>query len=190
MKSSRLLWSCLLFWCAAHLTGCESAPPRSQQTVATPQEEYRLAAGDVVSIRIYGGEEDISYPRIRLNQGGQITLPFAQITAAGRTTQELETTITESAKGKYLMKPRVWVNIEEYRPYFMQGQIGRPGAYPYQPGLNVRRAINIAGGFRDRAAKGKIFLLPENTTTSKPTRVELETPVRPGDTVIVEESFF
>ena len=169
------------------LAGCETMP--STRTAAVNAEEpYRLAAGDVISIRIFGGDEEISYPRIRLNEGGAVALAFGRFAAAGRTPQELETEILESAKGKYLLKPRVWINIEEYRPYFMQGQIARPGAFPYQPRLNVRRAINIAGGFRERASRDKIFIIRDNDTQQ--VRVDLDTPVRPGDTVIIEESLF
>jgi polysaccharide export outer membrane protein len=54
----------------------------------------------------------------------------------------------------------------------------------------VHRAITIAGGFRERADRNKIYLLRENDTTNVRVRVDAGSAVRPGDTVIVEESFF
>lgn len=180
------------------LAGCADGPfsflgQRSASgpvTAAIPAEEYRLGIGDVISIRIYGGEEEFRLDRVRLNDAGTLTLPYDDFRAYGRTTRELEAAITESLKGKFLLKPRVWVNIEEYRPFFIQGQVGRPGSYPFRPGLNVRTAITIAGGLGVRAAENKIFLMRENDKTNTLIKVDLNTPVGPGDTIIVEESFF
>jgi polysaccharide export outer membrane protein len=153
-------------------------------------EDYKLGVGDVISIRVYGGEEDLTFSRIRLNDKGALTLPFGDFTAFGRTTRELESDITANLKGQYLLKPRVWVNIEDYRPFFMQGQVGRPGAYPYQPNLTVLRAITIAGGFRERASQEKIFIIRENDKSNTQLKVNMNSVVRPGDTIIVEESLF
>lgn len=152
-------------------------------------DEYRLATGDVISIRVYG-EEDLRFDRIRLNEVPTLTFPFGDLQVHGRTPKEVEAAITKTLQGRLLLKPRVWVNIEEYRPFFTQGQVARPGSYPYQPGLTVSRAIIIAGGFRERAAKNKIFLVRDKDKKETKIPVDPTTPVRPGDTVIVEESFF
>ena len=107
-------------------------------------------------------------------------LPFGQFRAAGRTTQEVEAAITENVKGRLLRNPRVWVNIDEYRPFFVEGQVGRPGAYPYQPGLNVRKAVTIAGGLRERASLRKIFVVRERDGVTSRQNVDLNAPVGPG----------
>lgn len=179
------------------LTGCESLLdarggsrfPLARTDYAPPQE-YRLSTGDVVSMRVYGGDEDIRVERLRLDGSGTLVLPFGDFRVIGRTTREVEAAITESVKGRLLKNPRVSVNIDEYRPFFVDGQVGRPGAYPYQPGLTVRKAITIAGGLRERASLKKIFLLSENDKTNTPVKVDLNAPVGPGDTINVEESFF
>ena len=155
-----------------------------------PTEEYRLGTGDVISVRVYGGEEEIRLERVRLDNTGVIALPFGEYKAGGSTARELESAITESVKGRLLRNPRIWVSIDEYRPFFVEGQVSRPGAYPFQPGLNVRRAITIAGGFRERAALDKIYLFREQDKSSKAVKVDLNAPVRPGDTVTVQESYF
>jgi polysaccharide export outer membrane protein len=171
------------------LWGCMSTAPQPVQPLAEATEEYRIGPGDVISIRVYGGEEELTY-RVRVNDRSALVLPFGDFVALGKTVPELEGAIVSEVKGKYLAKPRVWVNIEEYRPYFVQGQVARPGQYAYQPYVNVQRAITIAGGFRERAAKDRIFLLRENSKSNTPVRVSPATSVRPGDTIIVEESFF
>lgn len=183
-----LLFSCLAL---TLLAGCLTRPAQVTASAAQPDPgEYVLGIGDVISIRVFGGEEDLRFERVRLNDRGALTLPFGDVVAHGRTTRQVEADITQNVKGKFLLKPRVWVNIEEYRPFFMQGQVTRPGAYPYQPGMTVSRAIIIAGGFRERAAKDRIFIVPEGDKPNRPIRVDSNTPVRPGDTVNVEESFF
>jgi protein involved in polysaccharide export with SLBB domain len=165
------------------------AAPAATRTEA-PATDYRLGTGDVISVRVYGGDEDIRLERVRLDDTGVITLPFGEFKARGSTARELESTIGDSVRGRILRNPRVWVSVDEYRPFFVEGQVSRPGAYPYQPGLNVRRAITIAGGFRERAAMDKIFVFREQDKSSRAAKVDLNAPVGPGDTVTVQESFF
>ena len=177
------------------LGGCAMPPDVTVEVPAassrySTSEEYRLATGDVISIRVYGGEEDLRLERIRLDHSGVVSMPFGQFNALGRTTQEVETAIMQNIQGRLFRNPRVWVNIDEYRPFFVEGQVGRPGAYPYQPGLNVRKAVTIAGGLKERASVRKMFVFRERDGATVRMKVDLNSPVSPGDTVIVEESFF
>lgn len=176
------------------LSGCTGlmgpAPKPTSAKLLASKGEYRLGVGDVISIRVYGGEEELSLGRVRVNDPGVLTFPFGEFTVLGKTTREIESAMVQAMKGGFLLHPKVWINIEEYRPFFVQGQVGRPGAFPYQPNLNVNKAITIAGGFRDRASRQKIFLIREQDKTNTPLLVDLNAPVGPGDTVTVEESFF
>ena len=192
MRSCWILLSVFAVFLLAGCAGPQERMPAAADAPAPPRsgEEYRLGAGDVISVRVYGGEEDIRLERIRLDHSGAVILPFGQFRAAGRTTQEVEAAITESVKGRLLRNPRVWVNIDEYRPFFVEGQVGRPGAYPYQPGLNVRKAVTIAGGLKERASLRKIFIVRERDGVTSRHNVDLNAQVGPGDTVTVEESFF
>lgn len=151
---------------------------------------YRLAAGDVVSIRVFG-EEDFSRSRIRLTDAGSVSFPLlGEIKLLGRTVGEVETLLRDKLKGRILVNPEVTVWVEEYRSFYVNGMVERPGAYPFQPGLDVRKAVAIAGGFKERASQQKIFLTREGEVGTKPTRVTLDTPLGPGDSIVVEESFF
>lgn len=152
-------------------------------------EQYTLAPGDVISIRVYG-EDDLSREKIRLTDSMTLTLSFGNLSVRGLTAGELQLAIADGLRGRFLVNPSVSVTIEEYRPFFMQGQVVRPGGYPYQPGLNVRKAVSIAGGFRERASMSKIYVVRENDKTNTPVKVDLNSPIGPGDTVTVEESFF
>jgi polysaccharide biosynthesis/export protein VpsN len=162
-------------------------PPPVQQGVSL----YRLAAGDVISIRVFN-EPEFTQERIRLTDAGTISFPIlGELPVLGRTVGEMEAVITGRLKGRVLVNPQVTVWIEQYRPFFINGMVERPGAYPYVPGLTVRKAASIAGGFRERASLNKIFVQREaDPQGQKPSRQSVDTEIGPGDTIIVEESFF
>lgn len=151
---------------------------------------YRLESGDVISISVVG-EDDLKREKVRLNDAGTIQFPVVgEIRIKGMTIGEVELWITSSLKGRYLVNPKVVVNIDEYRPFFINGEVHRPGGYPYLPGLTVLKAVTLAGGFKDRASKSKMFVLRDADPNRARVKVELDTPIYPGDLLTIEESFF
>jgi polysaccharide export outer membrane protein len=158
--------------------------------VAALLSNYKLAAGDVITIRVFG-EDDLSREKIRLSDAGTIPYPvLGEVQALGLTIGEIEKSITAGLTGRYLVNPRVSITIEEYRPFYINGMVERPGGYPFQPGLTVLKASSLAGGFKERASFSKISIIREGDTTSRPQKAEINSPVNPGDTVFIEESFF
>lgn len=152
--------------------------------------QYRLAAGDVISINVFD-EKELSLSKIRLDDAGGIAYPMlGMIQVKGLTLADLQQKITMGLKGRYLINPQVTVSIDQYRDVFINGQVHKPGNYPYQPGLTVRKAVSIAGGFKDRANKSTVTIVHENQDKSASIKGDLNTEIRPGDTVTVEESFF
>ena len=152
--------------------------------------QYHLGVGDVISINVYD-EKELSLSKIKLGDAGTISYPMlGQISVNGLTVQELQQRITSGLKGTYLVNPQVTVTIEQYRDVFVNGQVYRPGNYPYQPGLTVRKAVSIAGGFKDRANKSSVTIVHENQDKSASMKGDLNTEISPGDTITVEESFF
>ena len=151
---------------------------------------YQLGSGDVISITVFG-EDDLKLQKIRLTDAGTISYPvLGELGVLGLTVGELEKVITDGLKGRYLVNPKVSVSVDEYRPFFINGQVERGGGYPFQPGLTVRKAVTLAGGFKERASKEKIFIIRDKERNAKPVKVDLDTPVHPGDIITVEESFF
>ena len=151
---------------------------------------YRLRSGDVITIQVLG-EEDLKRERIRLSDAATISYPIlGEIRLFGKTVSELEVLIRDGLKGRYLVNPQVTVTINEYRNYFINGQVEKTGGYQYVPGLTVRKAISLAGGFKERASKDKIFVIREDDKTQTPKRVDQNAEVFPGDIITVEESFF
>ena len=161
--------------------------------VALGQSElsaYKLGTGDVITIRVLG-EDDLKREKERVSDAGTIAFPIlGQIRVKGLTVGEVASVITTGLKGRYLVDPQVTVVLDEYRNYFVKRYVERPGGYPYVPGLTVRKAITIAGGFRERAARDKLNVIRDSDPTQTPRKVDLNAPVYPGDILTIEESFF
>ncbi len=167
-----------------------ATPLPPQLDVARLLSNYKLAAGDVITIRVFG-EDDLSREKVRLSDAGTIPYPvLGEVKALGLTIGEIERSITKGLDGRYLINPRVSVTIEEYRPFYINGMVERPGGYPYQPGLTVLKAASLAGGFKERASFNKISIIRENDPQNNPQKVDINSQVNPGDTIFIEESFF
>ena len=107
---------------------------------------YRLGAGDLISINVYD-EDDLSL-EVRIGLSGQISYPLlGDVVVSGLTPKLLEEKLTSGLKGPYLIAPSVNVSIIEYRPFYVIGEVKKPGSYPFHPGLTVDKAISISGGF-------------------------------------------
>jgi polysaccharide export outer membrane protein len=154
---------------------------------------YRLGAGDVISISVYD-EADLSL-EVRIGLSGQISYPLlGDVVVSGLTPKLLEEKLTSGLKGPYLIAPSVNVSIIEYRPFYVIGEVKKPGSYPFHPGLTVDKAISISGGFTERASKGSIYVI-HDTDGQREEReekqlVELYDVIQPGDVVTIEQSFF
>jgi polysaccharide export outer membrane protein len=189
----RVFVSMVLLGLALTAAAADANPPAKSPDFNDPVSllsTYKLAAGDIITIRVFG-EDDLSRDKIRVSDGGTIPYPaLGELKALGMTIGELEHTITTGLKGGYLVNPRVSVHIEEYRPFYINGMVDKPGGYPYQPGLTVLKASSLAGGFKERASFSKISIIREGDPKSQRQKADLNSPVYPGDTVFVDESFF
>lgn len=160
----------------------------SVQAYAAGMSNYRLGSGDKISITVFD-EKELSLEKIRLSDAGTISYPMlGEIKILGLTVSQLEKLIANELRGKYLVDPKVTVTIDEYRQFFVNGMVKSPGGFSYQPGLTIRQAVSLAGGFQDRADRDKIQVIHDNDKS--PHSEGLGTMVEPGDTITVEESFF
>lgn len=154
------------------------------------QHDYVLGTGDIISISVYG-ESDLSFDQVLLGDKGMVNYPFlGQLRVSGLSVADLEELIHSGLKGDYLVTPNVRVGIVEYRPFFINGEVESPGGYPYQPGLTVGKAVTLAKGFTERAAKKGINVSREIGDSKQIVVAALDTPVHPGDVITVDESFF
>ncbi|MGP9801280.1 polysaccharide biosynthesis/export family protein [Rheinheimera sp. NSM] len=151
-------------------------------------DSYLLGAGDKISIKVFG-QDDMEL-QTQLTDSGNINYPFlGSIKATGRTLKELEQLIYQGLKGDYLIEPNVYVGIDEYRPFYIHGEVKKPGAYPYQPGMTVNQAVALAGGLTERASRDRIVIARE-ANKAQTENGTLNSRVLAGDTVTILQRFF
>lgn len=150
---------------------------------------YKLGGGDVVRIDVLG-EPDLSLDAL-VDPSGFINYPFlGKIAASNLTVRELENRVRAGLRGGFLVNPDVRVALAKYRPVYIGGQVRQPGAYPYSVGLNVERALTLAGGLTPFGSTGRIYLQRYGAPNESRIRAELDTTVLPGDYIIIEERLF
>jgi protein involved in polysaccharide export with SLBB domain len=157
----------------------------------TPQQAIMLplAAGDKIRVTVYG--EDRISGEYQIDPDGLISLPLAgTIRAAGLTKPALETALADKLAGKYLRNPKVTVDVVNFRPFYVLGEVQKPGEYPYRSGLNVLSAIAIAGGTTYRANASKVYIQRFGSTDLIEFDQSPMTTVMPGDVVRVPERYF
>jgi len=153
-------------------------------------DEYLLGAGDKIKIHVFG-QPDMDV-ELRLGASGDMRFPFlGKIHISGMTLPALERKIADDLSDGYLVDPQVRVSMEEFRPFYVNGEVKKPGAYPYQPGLTARKAISLAGGLTVDADKNKMFLIhASNIEDEEEVSVLLSAGMRPGDILTIKKSFF
>ncbi|WP_432472285.1 polysaccharide biosynthesis/export family protein [Amphritea sp. HPY] len=157
-------------------------------SAAEKLSDYQLGSGDLLSIKVFG-EDDLSI-EVRLSDAGTLAYPFlGEMDVLNMTIKELSETITVGLADGYLINPNVYVTVLEYREFFINGEVEKPGGYPYQPGLTLQKAVAIAGGFTERASKTKLFIARDKQP-DKQLRIKLSTKIHPGDIITIEQSFF
>jgi polysaccharide export outer membrane protein len=109
---------------------------------------------------------------------------------AGKTTAQVEHEIAEKLKGGYIREPKVTVEIDTYRPFFILGEVTNSGQFPYVNGMTVQTAVAIAGGYTPRAAKDYAELTRQTPRGLLAGVVPITYPVRPGDTIVIKERWF
>ena len=158
-------------------------------TTRVSTNAYLLDAGDTVEIRVFG-QEDLNL-KTRLDSSGVINYPFlGKIPAVKMTTSDLERLIASGLKDGYLRSPQVHISIAEYRPFYIKGQVVNPGAYSYQPGLTLVKAVTLAGGYTELASENDIFIVYEKDPKKHAVRIASNGSVHPGDSITVNESLF
>ena len=158
------------------------------QTSADPGG-YAVGPGDRIRVTVFG-HEDLS-GEFTISEAGTISLPLAGIlTIEGGTLADAERTVVGALKPDYLLNPQVSIELMEYRPFYIIGEVNEPGSYPYVNGMTVTEAVALAGGYTHRAKEQEAVVI----RASDPTRAERSIPVTdvvlPGDVVKIPERFF
>jgi protein involved in polysaccharide export with SLBB domain len=173
------------------IAGCagNSISEAEQKTLAAAAiAPAKLQPGDKIKVTVYG--EDKLSGDFQLDQSGQISLPLAgTIKAQGLTQAELEKALAKKFRSEYLKDPKVTVTIATLQPYYIMGEVEKPGQYPYQSGLNVLTALAIAGGPTYRANRNTVEIQRNGETTMRDYPISTTVPILPGDVIKVPERY-
>jgi protein involved in polysaccharide export with SLBB domain len=184
-----------LSWLVA---ACETIAPASEPMVTSVTAtavapaapvELRLAAGDRLQITVFG--EDKLTGEYPIDIGGNVSMPLAgTVKAAGLSKAELERALASKLSGEYLRDPKVTVEVATFRPFYILGEVEKPGEYPYKSGLNVMSAMAVAGGPTYRASNSKILIQRGGVGAFQEVALSPTVAIYPGDLVRVPERFF
>jgi polysaccharide export outer membrane protein len=151
--------------------------------------QYRLGAGDKIQVTVFG-HKDLS-GEFEVDGSGVIRLPLVGAVRVGKKSiRELEKSIIRKLKPDYLKNPRVSVQVLNYRPFYIIGEVKKPGSYPYVNGMKVINAIALAGGFTYRARENRILVVRANDPSRRKSAADQNTTILPGDIIEVPERFF
>ncbi|NDF12952.1 MAG: polysaccharide export protein [Proteobacteria bacterium] len=150
---------------------------------------YRLGSGDKLRLIVYG-EQDLS-GEFEVDGAGTVSLPLiGNINCSNLSLRELETLVTEKFKDGYLVNPKVSIEVLNFRPFFILGEVKKPGSYNYVSGLTALNAVALAGGFSYRAKQDEFTIIRIVGGKRQELEAHEDTLIMPGDSLRIEERFF
>lgn len=177
------------------LTGCgagsvtSSATPPSPTAAASDPSAYRLGANDKVRVIVFG--EDQLSGEYQVDSTGSVALPLVgEISAAGKSPREFEEAVRTAYANGYVRDPKISIEVLDFRPYYILGEVKKPGEYPYRTGLTVISAIAAAEGYTYRANTAAVLIDRPGQAGQLKVRATANEPIYPGDVITVNERFF
>jgi len=152
-------------------------------------ESYRLGTGDKVKITVFG-QTDLSGEFVVDDQGIMQLPLIGQVKAAGLTISDFQRSVTSKFADGYLRDPRVSVEVINYRPVYIIGEVNKPGEYPYVNGMSILNAVALAGGYTYRADETIVHIQRNGTGAEVKYPADDTTIIYPGDIIRVTERFF
>lgn len=175
------------------------APPHSaaasqwqqagESSSAASDTAYQLGTGDKLRVIVFG-EDDLG-GEFQIDDGGFVRLPLiGQLRAAGLSPRELEQRIAAALADGYLVSPRVSVEVTEYRPFYIIGEVNKPGQYAYVNDMSAPNAIAVAGGYTLKASNSWIYVRRDGQEAEVRLPADATTKIHPGDVVRVPQTMF
>ena len=185
---------CAILCAGLFAASCASGPTINTASHLEPtstgdvERTYRLGIGDKLKITVFG-EENLS-GQFEVNALGQIALPLiGEIPAANRPISSFRDAVTRKLADGYLQNPRVTIDVLNYRPIYVHGEVKSGGEFPFKSGLRLRDAIALAGGYTYRANQSYVVVYREGVGEMNAQTTSTFT-ILPGDNIKVPERFF
>jgi len=175
-------------------------PASAEELFADLNPDYKLGAGDVLEVSVYG-EEDLT-KEVRVSEGGLITYPLlGQVSVGGLTARKVENLLTDQLGARFLVNPQVNVFVKTFSKVFIYGEVEKPGPYPLEGNMTVLEAITMAQGLTDVANPKKVRVIRSRGRKKETIRINLneitqkgrkenDIVLEPDDVIVVPKSFF
>ena len=174
---------CIVLLSAGQVFAQQPAPAAAQAAT------FHLSPGDKLRISTYG-EPSLSGEFV-ISSAGTIGFPLiGTVQAAGRDAQDVQQAITAALADGFVNDPKVSVEVANFRPVYILGEVNKPGEYPFAMGLTVRGAVAKADGFTYRANEKRAFIKRAGDAEERSYRLTADIPVQPGDTIRIGERYF
>lgn len=198
-------WRCFaLFLFTFLLGGCAGQHRTAIVEGPAANHEYLIGPGDNLNISVWHNPDNSLAVQVRPD--GKITIPLVEdMPAVGKSASQLARDI-EKSLSKYIQEPIVTVLITGFvGPYSEQirviGQAAKPQALPYRENMTVLDVVIAVGGITEFAAGNKTRLIRTVDGKQQQFLIRLDdliqdgdisanVPMRPGDVMVIPESFF
>ena len=181
----------IAFGAAPSIALAQNIPPAGAgpAPAVAVEPDYQLGSGDKVRVTVYG-ETSLS-GEFFVTGSGMVSLPLiGEVRAAGLSVRQFQDAVQNALSDGYLKEPRVSAEVLNFRPYYILGEVSKPGTYPYISGLTVLNAVATAGGFTYRADKSKVYIKRNGESEEHKVPLDPSTTAAPGDTIRIGERFF
>ncbi len=136
------------------------------------------------------GEEDLG-GEYDVDGSSFVRLPLiGQVKAGGLTVRSFEEEIKTKLDDGFMKDAKVSVAVTSYRPFYIIGEVNKPGEYPYVNDMSVLNAVALAGGYTYRADDTEVYIQRNGQEKEVQFPADQTTKVQPGDIVRVPERFF
>ena len=151
---------------------------------------YVFWGGEDVKITVYG-EDELS-GTYNVNGMGRLAFPLiGGVSLRGLTVEQARALLETRLADGYLKKPSVFIEPITHREFYILGEVRSPGSYDYQEGMTALRAVEIAGGFSNRAnTKFVQVLRPRKDASDLYEKKAIEAQIEPGDIILAKEKYF
>lgn len=156
---------------------------------SNPELDYKMGPGDKIRLITFG--EDSLTGEFLVSPAGVIALPLVgDLQAAGLSTSEFQARVQKALSEGYLKDPKVSIEVINYRPFYILGEVTKPGEYHYVSGLTVQNAVAMANGYTYRADTKHLKVKHMNSEVEDDVKMTQSLKVLPGDTIRILERLF
>jgi len=187
----RLKYVALLLTVAA-LTGCGTSASvvDTNSAALAGGTAHHLSPGDKLKISVFN-EPDLT-GEFAVAENGNIAFPLVgELKAAGLGVDEFKADLVGKLQGGFVRNPRVNIDVLNYRPINITGEVKNAGQYPYRPGMTAQDVAAIAGGYTYRANESTLQVIRganKNQITVDLRKDNIA--IFPGDSVKISERYF